>query len=130
LINDVEVEFIHDDILKIQSVIVNSTFDIIISNPPYVTLEDKLQMHQNVTNFEPHSALFVPEHNPLIFYKAIADFAVEHLSDWGLLFLEINENLGKETVELLSIKKFTNIELSKDMSGRNRMIRATKSKCK
>ena len=129
VINDVEVNFIEDDILELKGESLKlkdeDKFDIIVSNPPYVTLEDKLQMHQNVTGFEPHSALFVPEHDPLIFYKAIADFAVERLNNNGRLFFEINENFGKETVELLSRKCFTNIELRKDMSDRDRMIRAT-----
>ncbi|MFA6087972.1 peptide chain release factor N(5)-glutamine methyltransferase [Mucilaginibacter sp.] len=128
VINEVEVEFIEQDILEVKGeklkVKSQKKFDIIVSNPPYVTLEDKLQMHQNVTGFEPHTALFVPEHDPLIFYKAIAGFAAEHLENNGLLFFEINENYGKETVELLSHNKFTNIELRQDMSGRDRMIMA------
>jgi release factor glutamine methyltransferase len=82
-------------------------------------------MHQNVTGFEPHTALFVPEHDPLIFYKAIANFAAEELEDNGLLFFEINEIYGKETVNLLTHKGFINIELRQDMSGRDRMIKAT-----
>ncbi len=127
VINEVEVDFIEDDTLNTKFDIEHLKFDIIISNPPYVTLDDKLQMHQNVTGFEPHSALFVPEHDPLIFYKAITDFAIRGLSDGGQLFFEINENFGKETVELLSHKKFTNIELRKDMSGRDRMVKAKKS---
>jgi release factor glutamine methyltransferase len=127
VINDVEVKFIHDDILNTKFEIEHSKFEIIISNPPYVTLIDQAQMHQNVTGFEPHTALFVPENDPLIFYKAIADFAVEHLEDKGLLFFEINENFGKETVELLTCKGFTDIELRKDMSGRDRMVKAAKS---
>lgn len=127
VLNEVEVEFVLDDILNTKLDIGDSKFDIIISNPPYVTLEDKLQMHPNVTGFEPHGALFVPEHDPLIFYKAIADFAIERLSNNGLLFFEINENFGKETVELLSDKGFIAIELRKDMSGRDRMIRAVKT---
>jgi release factor glutamine methyltransferase len=128
VINEVEVEFIEVDILQSQKLKVEGQkkFNIIISNPPYVTLEDKLQMHQNVTGFEPHTALFVPEHDPLIFYRAIAGFAAEQLEDNGLLFFEINENYGKETVELLSHKEFNNIELIKDMSGRDRMIKAVK----
>nr|WP_067053745.1 peptide chain release factor N(5)-glutamine methyltransferase [Mucilaginibacter sp. L294] len=126
VINEVKVDFIYDDILNTKSEIEHSKFDIIISNPPYVTLADKLLMHQNVTGFEPHSALFVPENDPLIFYKAIADYAARSLSPNGLLFFEINENFGKETVELLADKVFTNIELRKDMSGRDRMVKAVK----
>ncbi|MCQ6956964.1 peptide chain release factor N(5)-glutamine methyltransferase [Mucilaginibacter aquariorum] len=126
VINDVEVEFIQDDILNTKLEIEYSKFEVIISNPPYVTLIDKAQMHQNVTGFEPHTALFVPENDPLIFYKGIADFAVEHLSGNGLLFFEINENFGKETVELLTDKGFTDIELRKDMSSRDRMAKAVK----
>jgi release factor glutamine methyltransferase len=124
VINEVKVEFILDDILNTKFEIEYSNFEIIVSNPPYVTLQDKLMMHQNVTGFEPHSALFVPENAPLIFYKAIADYANEHLSPGGILFFEINENFGKETVELLTDKGFINIELRQDMGGRDRMVKA------
>lgn len=127
VINDVEVEFIEQDILNTKFEIEHSKFEIIISNPPYVTLIDKAQMHQNVTGFEPHTALFVPENDPLIFYKAIADFAFKQMSENGLLFFEINENFGKETVELLTDKGFIDIELRKDVSGRDRMVKAVKS---
>jgi release factor glutamine methyltransferase len=125
-LNGVDVDFIQADILNFKSAIEDPKFEIIISNPPYVTLYDKTQMHTNVTDFEPHSALFVPEDDPLLFYKAIADFALDNLNDNGLLFLEINESLGKETVELLRSKGFKAIVLRKDMSGRDRMIRGTK----
>jgi release factor glutamine methyltransferase len=139
VINDVKVDFVEQDILKVDKSgspkagstssfdIRNSMFDIIVSNPPYVTLEDKLQMHQNVTNFEPHSALFVPENDPLLFYKAIANYAAGQLLPGGVLFFEINENFGKETVELLTDNAFKNIELRKDMSGRDRMVKAVKN---
>jgi len=123
-LNEVDVEFIEDDILNLKSEFEIPKFEIIISNPPYVTLHDKIQMHTNVTDFEPHTALFVPESDPLIFYNAIAEFAVKNLTENGLLFFEINESYGKETVELLADKGFKNIELRKDMSGRDRMIRA------
>lgn len=126
-LNKVKINFIHDDILNPKSDINHPKFDIIISNPPYVTLYDKTQMHVNVTDFEPHSALFVPEDDPLIFYKAISDFALSNLTDNGLLFLEINESLGNETVELLKTKGFKNTELRKDMSGRDRMIKSTRA---
>lgn len=124
VLNEVEVNFINADILNIEPNNGTAKYHIIVSNPPYVTLEDKKQMHNNVTGFEPHTALFVPEHDPLIFYRAIADFALSNLIAGGLLYFEINENLGKETVELLADKGFKNIELRKDMSGRDRMIKA------
>ncbi|MBS1531436.1 MAG: peptide chain release factor N(5)-glutamine methyltransferase [Bacteroidetes bacterium] len=102
----------------------NEKFEIIVSNPPYVTPADKERMHTNVTDFEPHTALFVPEDDPLIFYKAIADFAIKNLKPGGALFFEINENYGEQVVDLLNNKLFKNIELRKDISGRNRMIQA------
>jgi release factor glutamine methyltransferase len=98
VLNEVEVNFILTDILNIKSEIEIPKSEIIVSNPPYVTLDDKKQMHTNVTDFEPHTALFVPEGNPLIFYKAIANFALTNLTTGGYLFFEINENLGKETI--------------------------------
>jgi release factor glutamine methyltransferase len=124
-LNHVDVEFIKADILNTKSEIVNRKSEIIISNPPYVTLHDKTQMHKNVTDFEPHAALFVPEDDPLIFYKTIADFGMKNLAPNGLLFFEINESYGKEIAELLTAKGFKNIELRKDMSGRDRMICAS-----
>ncbi|GAC1302346.1 MAG: peptide chain release factor N(5)-glutamine methyltransferase [Mucilaginibacter sp.] len=123
-LNEVDVEFIEADILNRKSEIENPKFEIIVSNPPYVTLHDKTQMHQNVTSFEPHTALFVPENDPLLFYKAIAEFAVSHLTANGLLFFEINESYGRQIIELLTNKGFKNIELQKDMSGKDRMIKA------
>ena len=124
-LNETDVNFIQADILNLISEVEEHQFEIIVSNPPYVTLADKEQMHTNVTDFEPHNALFVPEEDPLIFYNAIADYAVKNLTEHGLLFFEINENLGKETVELLKKKDFKIVELRKDMSGRNRMIKAS-----
>ncbi|WP_374951015.1 peptide chain release factor N(5)-glutamine methyltransferase [Mucilaginibacter sp.] len=125
VINEVTVEFIEDSILDPKSGIERSNYDIIVSNPPYVTLQDKLHMHQNVTGFEPHLALFVPEENPLLFYEAIADLTVKTLLPGGLLFLEINENLSKETIQLLTLKGLSGIRLRQDMSGRDRMVKAT-----
>ncbi|UOE52627.1 peptide chain release factor N(5)-glutamine methyltransferase [Mucilaginibacter sp. SMC90] len=124
MLNEVEINFIQADILNTKPGNEGAGYNIIVSNPPYVTLDDKKQMHSNVTDFEPHTALFVPEHDPLIFYRAIADFALNNLLTDGLIYFEINENLGKETVELLTDKGFKNISLRKDMSGRDRMIKA------
>jgi len=125
-LNNVNIQFIEDDILNSTThhSPLTTNYSLIISNPPYVTVHDKTQMHINVTDFEPHNALFVPENDPLIFYHAIAGFALTNLSENGFLFFEINESLGKETVKLLTHKRFKNIELRKDMSGRDRMIKA------
>lgn len=123
-LNKVEVNFIEADILDPKFEIKNLKYEIMISNPPYVTPEDKKQMHTNVTDFEPHTALFVSQNDPLIFYKAIADLALKKLKPGGFLFFEINEGYGEQIVELLRIKLFKNMELRKDMSGRNRMIKA------
>ncbi len=126
-LNNVEVNFMQVDVLNLPFTTQHSPlatrYSLLISNPPYVTLEDKKRMHTNVTDFEPHTALFVPEDDPLIFYKAIADFALANLAENGLLFLEINESLGKETVTLLESKGFKDVELRQDMSGRDRMIK-------
>ncbi|MFI5137701.1 MAG: peptide chain release factor N(5)-glutamine methyltransferase [Sphingobacteriales bacterium] len=122
-LNDVDIEFIKGDILNFD-LTPAAPYSLIISNPPYVTLQDKTEMHTNVTDFEPHGALFVPENDPLLFYKAIADFAHHHLAENGLLFFEINESYGDEILELLADKGFKNIELRKDMSGRDRMVKA------
>jgi release factor glutamine methyltransferase len=125
LLNDVEIEFLLADILNMPlKSPVFGKYTMIISNPPYVTAQDKANMHQNVTGFEPHTALFVPEDDPLVFYNAIAGFAAANLDAGGSLFFEINENFGEQIVELLLHKRFNNIQLRKDMSGRDRMIKA------
>lgn len=124
-LNHTVIKFLKDDILNPAQVsILNTQYSLIISNPPYVTNLEKAAMHRNVLDHEPHSALFVPDNDPLLFYDRIADFAIEHLILKGLLFLEINENLGAKTVELLAQKGFKNIELRQDMRGRDRMIKA------
>jgi len=128
-LNGADIDFIEADILYSNLAFPNHSplttdYSLIISNPPYVTLHDKTQMHQNVTDFEPHTALFVPEDDPLVFYKAIANFAIDNLTPDGLLFFEINESYGKEIIELLTNKGFKHIGLKKDMSGKDRMIKA------
>ncbi len=121
-LNDTDVYFIQDDILDPAAEW--QKFSIITSNPPYVTLAEKGQMHVNVLEYEPHLALFVPQDDPLIFYKAIARFAARHLENGGSLYLEINENLGPETVSLLRASGFKNVELRQDLRDRHRMIKA------
>jgi release factor glutamine methyltransferase len=124
ILNSVEVEFIKDDILNTQISNLKSQISVIVSNPPYIKEDEKPAMHQNVLANEPHRALFVSNENPLIFYEAIAEFALKNLASNGLLFFEINEYLGEQTVSLLNNKGFKDIELRKDMHGKDRMIKA------
>ncbi|HEU4575904.1 MAG TPA: peptide chain release factor N(5)-glutamine methyltransferase [Chitinophagaceae bacterium] len=98
-------------------------FDIIVSNPPYVPESDQQSMQPNVLNFEPHTALFVPDNDSLVFYKAIIDFAVTHLKAGGAVYAEIHENLGAGTSRLFEAAGFS-VQLKKDMQGKDRMIKA------
>ncbi|MFD0941312.1 peptide chain release factor N(5)-glutamine methyltransferase [Pedobacter boryungensis] len=124
-LNNVEVQFIEDDILNAQLSTFSSQFSIIVSNPPYITAHEKAEMHANVLAHEPHRALFVSNEKPLIFYDAITNFALKNLQQNALLFFEINEYLGQQTVQLLKDKGFKDIELRKDMQGKERMIKAS-----
>jgi release factor glutamine methyltransferase len=125
ILNETEVTFYLDDILHpTLPEVINLKLDIIVSNPPYVTNAEKGQMHSNVLVYEPHTALFVDDDDPLLFYRAIAIAAIKQLKEKGLLYLEINESLGTETVDLLRNYGFDDIELRTDLSGRFRMIKA------
>ncbi|NEW78774.1 MAG: peptide chain release factor N(5)-glutamine methyltransferase [Gelidibacter sp.] len=119
--NQVTIDFINADILTIEKL--PDTFDIIVSNPPYVRELEKDQMQQNVLSNEPHIALFVKNENPLLFYDKIAELAKKHLTENGVLYFEINQYLGHETVDLLKTKGFKNIELKKDIYGVDRMVK-------
>ncbi len=99
-------------------------FDIIVSNPPYIKQSEANEMPENVLLHEPHIALFVPDEDGLLFYKAIAVFGLQHLNKNGKLFFEINEASGKEICLLLEEYGYTNIELKKDMQGKDRMAKA------
>ena len=131
--NKVDISFIQADILEVedlsqlQSPITHypSPYNIIVSNPPYVRNLEKEEIKKNVLEYEPHLALFVEDTDALLFYRKIAQLALKNLAPNGLLFFEINQYLGKETVELLENLGFKNIELKKDMYGNDRMIRCT-----
>lgn len=120
-LNNVEIHFIHADILTMNSFEVN--FDIIVSNPPYVRLLEKIDMKTNVLKNEPELALFVSNDNPLLFYKKIIVLASKHLVNLGVLYFEINQYLGDETETLLEEANFLNIELRKDIFGNDRMLK-------
>ena len=120
-INNANVNFILDDILK--TIALNQKFDVIVSNPPYVRNLEKHEINKNVLDNEPHLALFVSDNDALIFYRKIAQFALNNLEKNGYLFFEINQYLGQETTELLHNIGFKNIELKQDIYGNDRMIR-------
>ncbi|PQJ83001.1 peptide chain release factor N(5)-glutamine methyltransferase [Polaribacter glomeratus] len=130
-INTVKITFLQTDILKVNSLdeVLKQlqqneiNFDIIVSNPPYVRELEKAEIQPNVLQNEPHLALFVPDENPLLFYDKIADLAKENLTENGLLFFEINQYLGNETLTMLKEKGFKNIELRKDLFKNDRMIK-------
>lgn len=102
--------------------------DIIASNPPYIPLAGKTSMNNNVVDYEPAMALFVPDENPLVFYKALASFGKEKLQTGGLLFVEIHEDLGKNITDLFIREGYTDVECRKDMQGKDRMVRGRRLK--
>ena len=122
ILNNISVKFIEQNILT--APVHNRKYSIIVSNPPYITIAEKQQMHINVLNYEPHQALFVPDNDPLLFYNSIADFAKSHLTKNGFLFLEINATWSLQMIALLDNKGFSAIKLRKDLQGKDRMIQA------
>jgi release factor glutamine methyltransferase len=122
--NNVEIDFKCVDILNEAQHTPLGTFDVIVSNPPYIPEKEKTLMHKNVLDFEPHLALFVEDDNALIFYETIANFAQKHLNTEGYLFFECNEYNAQEVKSVLEKKDFRDIVLRQDMSGKDRMIRA------
>jgi release factor glutamine methyltransferase len=125
-LNQVDVTFIHQNILETEDL--QATFDIIVSNPPYVRNLEKAEIKKNVLEHEPHLALFVEDHDALIFYRKIAELAQKNLKENGQLYFEINQYLGKEMVDLLELMGFVEVALRKDIYCNDRMIMATKLK--
>ena len=129
-LNKVAIDFISTNILDV--VILSAVagldkqFDIIVSNPPYVRNLEKDEIKPNVLEYEPHLALFVDDIDPLLFYRKIAELAIKNLNPNGKLYFEINQYLGKETVELVKSFGFKNVKLIKDIYGNDRMISCEK----
>jgi len=130
-LNNQKVDFsVHDILNNKESINDNDgkqiLFDVIVSNPPYVTHEDKEKMHANVIDYEPHNALFVPENSPLLFYQAILEFSESYLKQSGRVYFEINERLGDELLLLLEYNNYSNIVILKDLQKKDRFITAMK----
>ena len=128
LINNVNVEYSSVDVLNFEDKLVLqdkwiSKFDIIVSNPPYVRMQEKKLMQLNVIDHEPDIALFVEDDDPLLFYRRISELSRQYLKHNGTLYLEINEYLGVEMEKMLNEAGFKHVELKKDIFGKNRMIK-------
>jgi release factor glutamine methyltransferase len=120
-----EVDFLLLDFLDEEKWKELGQYDIIVSNPPYVKQSEINAMHQRVKEFEPHLALFVSDNDALLFYKKLSGFALKHLNAGGMLFVEINEALGEHVINLFRSAGLSNVELRKDMQGKDRMVKAT-----
>lgn len=133
--HNVTIHFIKENILEIDDLVelvtrnsqLTTHFDIIVSNPPYVRILEKMEIKKNVLEFEPHLALFVEDNDALLFYRKISALAQKNLSETGTLYFEINQYLGKETHELVESFGFINVEVLKDIYGNDRMVVAIKS---
>ena len=120
--NNVAIEFEQKNILNTESL--SEEYDVIVSNPPYVRESEKRNMNANVLNHEPATALYVSDENPLVFYTKIAQIASTHLKNNGSLYFEINEYLSKDVVNMLKSEGFSEVEIRKDLFGKERMIKA------
>ena len=126
-INKVSVDFFRDDILNPSFRLDKKFFDIMVSNPPYVLQEDLAQMKDNVLNYEPGNALMADITDPLLFYRQIFKFSRYHLRNNGYIYCEINEKLGRETVNLAHSFGFTDVRVSKDINGKERILRVVET---
>ena len=122
--NKVRVHFFQADILNISRL--HDSYDVIVSNPPYVRESEKLSMRNNVLKYEPDLALFVSDGDPLIFYRRIAILGKSSLKTGGSLFFEINQYLARDLLQLLENEGYANLQVKKDIYGADRMIRAVK----
>lgn len=121
--NNTPIHFLQADILSPSFSLQQSTFDLIVSNPPYVRECEREQMHRNVLDYDPALALFVPDDDPLRFYRAVTDIAKQHLAKNGLLVLEINEALANETCDVLKARGFHSV-VHTDFRGKQRFLTA------
>ena len=119
-----EIEFRTLDFLNESSWNDLNMYDILISNPPYIPVNEKETLSLNVREYEPHQALFTPENQPLLFYHKIAEFGKSHLQSGGAVFLELHQNFAEKTKHLFEEKNYKNVEIKKDISGNDRMLKA------
>jgi release factor glutamine methyltransferase len=118
-----DVDFFQMDILDPGTWASISLLNIIVSNPPYIPLNERSLMHANVIDYEPHLALFVEDNDPLIFYRTIAELGTKKLSSPGKVYVEVHEDLAKDVAEIFTKSNYHSVEIKKDMQGKERMIR-------
>ena len=125
-LNSTEVTFVKEDVLKMSSLenSIKKGFDVIVSNPPYITNSEKVLMSENVLTFEPHVALFIEDDEPLLFYDKIGHLAYDNLPSGGKLYFEINEHYGDQIMALLKSIGFSNIRMLKDLQNKDRIVTA------
>jgi release factor glutamine methyltransferase len=126
LLNNVKVSFLHHDILKDNIMYIPDNIDIIVSNPPYIPYSEKVNLHKNVTDFEPSMALFIPDKKPLLFYDVISDVAQKKLRKGGKLYFETYEKFHLELSVMLTGKGFKEIEFRNDINGKPRFVSCKK----
>jgi len=122
--NNVKINFFINDILCLKNNSKKYKYNIIVSNPPYVMEQEKDIMKSNVLNFEPHEALFVPDDDPLIYYRSVINFAINNLEGNGIIYFEINERFSVEITNLLIQKGFLNVIIKKDINNKFRFVKA------
>ena len=121
-----DISFFEGDFLDSNTWHQLQNFDVIVSNPPYIKQQEAVDMAKNVLDYEPAIALFVTDEDALVFYKAIALFAQQHLYESGSVYVEINEALGEQVMKIFTTQDFAKIEMRKDLQGKDRMIKASK----
>lgn len=124
---NVRIDFMQFDFLDEKSWTSLPSFNIIISNPPYIPENEKKKLAKNVIDNEPHLALFVPDNDPFIFYRKIASFSVQHLNETGKVFVEVHEDYAREVQQIFADENFET-EIKKDIYGRERMVKANRQK--
>jgi release factor glutamine methyltransferase len=121
---ETEIIFVKTDILDREQWQSFPLVDVVVSNPPYIPLKERQQMHPRVVGHEPHQALFVPAEDPLLFYRALADFGLARTNEKAVVYAEIHEEHAAEVTKLFAGKGYRNVEIKMDMQGKERFVRA------